>query len=562
MTKVLKLSYLGRMRLFLDETPLASLASSKAQALLCYLAVNGRSYARHSLAGLLWDEMPEADARRNLRGVLMRLRQAVEPQLIITHQTAAFNRESAHWLDVAEFRQTITAYQAQAQSLGPGIETWGVEAADRLQTAVSLYRGDFLEGFHVRQAPLFEAWVTRQRQELQGLVIVAYQALAVDYAGRGQYEPGLDAVRRWLDLDPVNESGHRQLMRLLARSGQRSAALAQYEICRQLLADELNVEPMPETAELVRQIRAGEVSGEVVTRERSEQGEMRRTAVPHFSGASASFVAGPPVSQPRQFFGRRRELKRIFNLLQRLPLQNAAIIGARRSGKTSLLHYLKSITITPVGELRSGQRRDWLPQPAAYRWVFVDFQDARMGQVAGLLRYLLEQLGLPDDDAGDLDAFLDVMSERLRTPTVILFDEIDVALARYPALDDAFWESLRSLATNQVDGNLAFILAAHKSPAELARHSGFGSPFFNIFGYTAVLGPLTDAEARELIASSPIPFPEPDVEWIVNESGGWPMPLQILCRERLLALEEGETGGDWRAEARRQMTPFMREESG
>ncbi|MCP4428808.1 MAG: hypothetical protein GY803_30350, partial [Chloroflexi bacterium] len=67
MTKVLKLAFLGRMRLSRDDRPLTGLVSGKAQALLCYLAVNGRAYARQSLAGLLWDEMPEADARRNLR---------------------------------------------------------------------------------------------------------------------------------------------------------------------------------------------------------------------------------------------------------------------------------------------------------------------------------------------------------------------------------------------------------------------------------------------------------------------------------------------------------------
>jgi len=239
-------------------------------------------------------------------------------------------------------------------------------------------------------------------------------------------------------------------------------------------------------------------------------------------------------------------------------LQNAAIIGERRSGKTSLLHYLKTVTTTPAEELRPDQRQDWLPQPERYRWIFVDFQDPRLGHQANLLRHLLAEMGLPTDGFGDLDAFLDVVADNLHTPTVILLDEIGVALARYPELDDAFWESLRSVATNQVGGNLAFVLAAHEAPSQLAQHSGLGSPFFNIFGYTAVLPPLTEPEARQLIASSPIPFPEEDVTWLLEQSGGWPMPLQILCRERLLALEEGETGRQWQAEALRQIEPFRK----
>ena len=272
------------------------------------------------------------------------------------------------------------------------------------------------------------------------------------------------------------------------------------------------------------------------------------------------FIAGPPIIHPRQFFGRERELKRLFNLWKRIPLQNAAIIGPRRSGKTSLLLYLKSITTTPPSHLRVGQRTDWLPEPERYRWVLVDFQDARMSNREELLGYLLGNLNLSPAGPGpapcDLDHFMDVVSRGLHTPTIILLDEIGVALERCPELDTAFWESLRSLATNYVGGNLGFVLAAHESPGLLAHHSNVGSPFFNIFGYTATLGPLIEREARELIASSPIPFLPADVDWILSHSGRWPMLLQILCRERLIALEEGETDDVWREDGLRQMAPF------
>jgi hypothetical protein len=269
-----------------------------------------------------------------------------------------------------------------------------------------------------------------------------------------------------------------------------------------------------------------------------------------------AFIVGPPITHPHYFFGRERELKRLFNLLKRRPLQNAAIIGPRRSGKTSLLHYLKQVTRTPPDQLRPNQRSDWLPSPMHYDWILVDFQDSRLGSREGLLRYLLTQLDLSIPDPCDLDRFMDIVSRELRTPTVVLFDEIGVALQRYPDLDDSFWEGLRALATHPVGGNLAFVLAAQESPAELARHNELGSPFFNIFGYTALLAPLQEAEARELIASSPLPFEPDEVEWILDQSGRWPILLQILCREHLLALEEGETAGRWRADGLQQMAPF------
>jgi transcriptional regulator with XRE-family HTH domain len=272
---------------------------------------------------------------------------------------------------------------------------------------------------------------------------------------------------------------------------------------------------------------------------------------------SSTFIPGIPITQPRYFFGRHKELKRIFDLLKRHPLQNAAIIGKRRSGKTSLLHYLEKITTTPVAQLRPNQKSDWLPHPENYRWIFVDFQDPRRQSREGLLRYILECLKMPVPNPCNLDRFMDEVSSNLHQPTVILLDEIGVGLQRCPELDDGFWESLRSLATNQTNGNLGFILATPESPIELARSTGHSSPFFNIFGYTTTLGAMTEAEARELIASSPIPFPVEDIEWILTQSQCWPLLLQILCRERLFSLEDGEMGDNWREEGLQQIQPFI-----
>jgi hypothetical protein len=107
------------------------------------------------------------------------------------------------------------------------------------------------------------------------------------------------------------------------------------------------------------------------------------------------FSAGTPIPHPRYFFGRERELKRLFSLLKKHPLQNAAIIGKRRTGKTSVLRYLEAITTTPPEQLRPNQKSDWLPNPENYCWIFVDFQDSRMASRERLLGYILECMRLP-----------------------------------------------------------------------------------------------------------------------------------------------------------------------
>jgi len=271
----------------------------------------------------------------------------------------------------------------------------------------------------------------------------------------------------------------------------------------------------------------------------------------------APFVAGPPIMHPQAFFGREAIVRRIFGLLKRTPLQNAVIIGPRRSGKTSLLYYLLHITRTPTEQLRPNQRNDWLEGPERYRWVMVNFQDVRLSRKEGLLRYILDGLALAVPEPCTLDRFLDVVSGGLRGPTVILLDEIGKALQSYPDLDDDLWESLRFLGP-QVGGRLGFVLASHNTPTGLAHDSGHSSPFFNIFGYTTTLGPLSDTEARQLIASSPIPFSEDDTIWILEQSQNWPILIQILCRELLMSIEAGDTDSNWREAGIIQLQGFQK----
>ncbi len=172
--------------------------------------------------------------------------------------------------------------------------------------------------------------------------------------------------------------------------------------------------------------------------------------MPAMARDRSPFITGMPITEPRDFFGRTKELKRLFGMLKTHPLQNAAIIGQRRSGKTSLLNYLRTVTTTPPEQLRPGQRSDWLPNPERYRWIFVDFQDKRMRSPHLLMRYLLQSMQLPTPDDCNIECFMDAVSGNVQEPTIILMDEMGAGLRQNTDLNDDFWESLRALATNQV----------------------------------------------------------------------------------------------------------------
>jgi predicted ATPase/DNA-binding SARP family transcriptional activator len=250
----LEIVALGGLRIQHGGVPITGLLTRKAQALLCYLALAG-VHSREDLAGLLWGEASQANARASLRRALSDLRQALAPHMLLGYSEVALNRALPHRMDVTEFRHGV------AQS---GIERGYAlteDSAAALDQAVALYRGDFLAGFHVHHAPAFEEWVVMERERLHLAALQALHALAHHYAAREEDARASAYAARMLELEPLREDVHRLMMSLLARSGQRAAALRQYRACRQVLADELGIGPDPATQALYERIRAGPPGG-------------------------------------------------------------------------------------------------------------------------------------------------------------------------------------------------------------------------------------------------------------------------------------------------------------
>jgi predicted ATPase/DNA-binding SARP family transcriptional activator len=298
----------------LGGEPVGGFESDKVRALLAYLSVEGRRpHRREKLAGLLWPMLPESSARANLRVALTNLRKTVgdrpakgqapsPPLLLVTRQTIQLHPEADLWVDAAEFLQLLQ-FDGRPQQI-----------VRRLEEAMALYRGAFLEGFSLADSPAFEEWAVLERERLSRQAVAALDRLAGWYKQRGEFARALHHARRRTRLEPWQEHGQRQLMRLLALDGQRNAALAQYEALRRLLAEELAVEPEDETVTLHRQIRDGQAL---------------------YDPAGTT----PPNNLPAPltpFVGREEALDQVYGRLQDPGCRLVTLVGPGGSGKTRL----------------------------------------------------------------------------------------------------------------------------------------------------------------------------------------------------------------------------------
>ncbi|CAG0941786.1 partial Putative HTH-type transcriptional regulator, partial [Anaerolineae bacterium] len=298
-SSVLRLSVLGNLEIYHEDKPLKGFVSAKVQALLCYLVLTARAHTRDALVGLFWGDMPDADAKTNLRQAIANLRRLLEPHLLIDRETVAFNRAAPYWLDAEEFAK-IADFRSQ-------IADYNKSAISNLKSAIELYRGDFLDGFHIRDAPEFEEWVLAQRERLREQALRVLHILTTHHTTHGEYARGIDYAQQLLALDPWREEAHRELMLLYARTGQRSAALAQFETCRRVLQEQMGVEPDAATVALAERIHAA------------------RSAPPHNLPA-----------QPTSFVGRAGDIAQIESRLLKRECRMLTLVGLGGIGKTRL----------------------------------------------------------------------------------------------------------------------------------------------------------------------------------------------------------------------------------
>lgn len=331
------------------------LRERKALAMLAYLAVERTVQSRDTLATLFWPEHDQQRARANLRYLLWSLRKELGAEWLMAEgdQIVLAGGEGVR-VDLAEFERLLDNWRAHAHPAGE----FCAACVESLEGAVTLYRGDFLQGFSLDDSPQFDDWHFFQAESLRRGLAAGLEALTGQEIARQNYDSAIEYARRWLALDPLHEPAHRGLMKLYAWSDQYEAAIRQFHRCALALQEEIGVEPEEETRQLYAEIRNRRFPRPAP----AEPGASLHSAPP---SDTPSLPVGnlPPVST--LFVGRQRELAQIAERLADPAARLLTIVGPGGMGKSTLAvhagraaeaHFPDGVWFVSLAELESAEQ--------------------------------------------------------------------------------------------------------------------------------------------------------------------------------------------------------------
>jgi predicted ATPase/DNA-binding SARP family transcriptional activator len=531
----------------------------KAIALVAYLAIEPQAHRRESLSTLLWPNADEQHSRAALRRTLSTLKKALDgPYLEISRDQIGLRAGAPIWIDVNQFSKLSAGC-----NLHNGAPNKSCPACIQdLMRAVELYRGDFMEGFTLRDSAQFDDWQFFQSDSLRRELASVLQNLATFSAGLKNFDSAIGFARRWQALDPLLEEAHRLLIQLFAWSGQRNAALRQYRECVRILDQELGVSPLEETTHLYQMVLEGRelplslASDGIVQEHGTGPNDLP-------ADVKSAFKAANPPYYP--LVGRSEETSTILRLYQSIDQDGRLCIleGENGIGKTRLsqdfLAYAQAngaVRLTArgfpgEGDLAYGPLieglRAVLKGDAAIRlaqlsqhWVA---EAARLMPELNDLFPSLDQLP-PLDGPGAQSRFFEGLVQVILAlcagppPGVFFFDDINFA-------DNATLNLLTYLARRLSGRSIFMLVTLNPMPPPIKLNLGELEQQALDHGAYLSLKRLTRTQISDLvrqITASGLQLPDDLDERLYRESEG--LPLFVV--EYLTALAESQqAGGDW-----------------
>ncbi|MBS1251509.1 MAG: HTH-type transcriptional regulator MalT [Anaerolineales bacterium] len=239
---VLRAQAFGQAQAWLNREPISKRQwdSVTTKELFFYLISHPEGVRKEKILEDFWPEATPAKGSSAFHSTNYRLRRALQDQDCILYKDGVYviNPEIRYWYDVEIFGDLIE----QAESAESD-----AERASLYHQAIELYKGDYLEEF-------YSDWQYFPREKLQRQYFDALEHLAEYHRENEQAEEALILFERIVAEDPYKEEIHREIMRLYAGLSQRAAAAKHYQELKELLWEDLEIDPMPETAELYEAI--------------------------------------------------------------------------------------------------------------------------------------------------------------------------------------------------------------------------------------------------------------------------------------------------------------------
>ncbi len=243
---MLQISLLGEGTITDAATGTVRTRSSRTVALVAYLVVHaGMTQSRQRIAGLFWPDSTDMQALTNLRRELHHLRHVLRDDLalIVTSKDLCWRDTKTCRVDVRTFAMERTG--ALAAAAHDDTSTAHAHAA----AAVAQYRGDLLPGS-------YDDWILDARSELERQCLDLCDLICTTRSRTGDLTGALDVARRRIQLQPLEEIGYRNLMRLQAEMGDRAGAVSTYHRCASILERELGLDPDQATRKTLHQLLA------------------------------------------------------------------------------------------------------------------------------------------------------------------------------------------------------------------------------------------------------------------------------------------------------------------